>query len=313
MHGSRKFVQLNILEDGKFMDRNGEFQLELALSNVQSLFEHQFKGQGSIFQSSGRLGKMETGYFSFGLYDWNLSIYPSGRAESQLGTGNEIVEVANGMVIYLNRQTGLDRTCRVRFNVRIGEGDNATESGVRDELSDADGRCFGWQPRVKFGDCLNHGTFTILVDFISISTISQVDLGVLPTTPIGVPVYDKDKFAWEVETDTNGDTLRIRLNHKDIKNIPRNHIRYVCWSAFLIKKHPKLVSKLGSMGIKDMSQASVGADYTARIPLDQKIYTQFYVQEEEDGGFLMDTGISLKEVEYGQLSSYENLFENFNP
>ena len=55
--------------------------------------------------------------------------------------------------------------------------------------------------------------------------VSQVELPVVPPTPIGVPLYDKDKLAWEVEVDTLGDTLKLRLVHKDAKNIPRNHIR----------------------------------------------------------------------------------------
>ena len=55
--------------------------------------------------------------------------------------------------------------------------------------------------------------------------VTQVDLPVNPPNPIGMPVYDKDKLAWDIEPDMNGDTLRIRLIHKDAKNIPRNHIR----------------------------------------------------------------------------------------
>ena len=42
---------------------------------------------------------------------------------------------------------------------------------------------------------------------------------------IGIQLYDKDKLAWELEPDLNGETLRFRLVHKDAKNIPRNHIR----------------------------------------------------------------------------------------
>ncbi len=29
--------------------------------------------------------KMETAYFSFDQYDWSMSVYPTGRAESQIG------------------------------------------------------------------------------------------------------------------------------------------------------------------------------------------------------------------------------------
>ena len=65
------------------MDRDGEFQLEFKLSSIQSVFEHKFRIK--MFQNSMKMGKLETSYFSFGLYDWSLSIYPTGRADSQLG------------------------------------------------------------------------------------------------------------------------------------------------------------------------------------------------------------------------------------
>ena len=83
VHGSRKFVDLATLEDRNYMDRDGEFQLEFMLSSIQSVFEHKFRIK--MFQNSARMGKLETSYFSFGLYDWSLSIYPTGRADSQLG------------------------------------------------------------------------------------------------------------------------------------------------------------------------------------------------------------------------------------
>ena len=67
------------------MDRNGEFQLELSMSKIRSVFEHKFRMNQSIFANSSKLGKFETSYFSYGSYDWSLSIYPSGRSQSQLG------------------------------------------------------------------------------------------------------------------------------------------------------------------------------------------------------------------------------------
>ena len=83
VHGCRKFVELTDLEDHNFMDRDGEFQLEFMLSSIQSIFEHKFRIK--MFHNSMKMGKLETGYFAFGLYDWSLSIYPTGRADSQLG------------------------------------------------------------------------------------------------------------------------------------------------------------------------------------------------------------------------------------
>ncbi|CAB4065232.1 unnamed protein product [Lepeophtheirus salmonis] len=243
--GSRKFVTLTTLEEGNFMDRNGEFQLELKMA--------------------GQFGKLETSYFSYSPYDWNLSLYPTGRSDSQLGTSESIVGSPTGnasMTIYLNRQTGLDRNCRVKFNLKIGDGESQVESGDRDEISDHDGKSYGWLPMVKFADCVSRGVLKLIVEMISINTVSLLEIPVVPPNPVGLPVYDKDKLAWEVEPDMNGDTLKLRMIHKDAKNIPRNHIRYVCWSAYLIKNHPKLKHALGG--------GSKPKDYTAKIPLDQK-------------------------------------------
>ena len=39
-NGSRKFVLLSQLEEGHFVDRGGEFQLELSLSTARSVYEH---------------------------------------------------------------------------------------------------------------------------------------------------------------------------------------------------------------------------------------------------------------------------------
>ena len=85
VHGSRKFIQLTRLEERNYMDRCGEFQLEFTLANIRSVFEHKFRVNQSIFNNAPKFGKMETSYYSFGGYDWSLSIYPSGKSESQLG------------------------------------------------------------------------------------------------------------------------------------------------------------------------------------------------------------------------------------
>ncbi len=86
--GNRKFVSVSQLESGSFLDRNGEFQVELCLSRARSQFEHKFKVNQSLFSSSvsTRMAKFETAYFSFGANDWSLALYPTGRTDSQLGT-----------------------------------------------------------------------------------------------------------------------------------------------------------------------------------------------------------------------------------
>ena len=63
----------------------------------------------------------------------------------------------------------------------------------------------------------------------------------------------------------------------------------MAWSAFLLKSHPKLASALGAGEL-------VPRDYTAKLPLDQRVYFQYYVQDDTEAGTLMDTKIPIKEV-----------------
>eukprot|EP00094_Tigriopus_californicus_P008290 TCALIF_07986-PA protein Name:"Protein of unknown function" AED:0.27 eAED:0.27 QI:0/0.4/0.16/0.83/1/1/6/0/368 len=270
-----------------FMDRNGEFQIEVGLSSIHSVFEHKFKLNQSIFAHSSKLGKFETAYFSQGHYDWSLALYPNGRADSQIGVPEG--QTGSSVTVYLTRHSGLDRTCRVKFILKLGDGDAQIDSGMLDEASDSDGRSYGWLPRAKLADLVHKGTLRLVVEMVSVNVVSLVELPVVPPNPIGCPLYDNDKHTWELESDLNGDTLRLRLVHKDAKNIPRNHIRYVCWAVYLLKTHPKLKSALGEGD-------NAPREYTAKIPMDQKFYFQYYVQDDTEVGTLMDTKIPLKEV-----------------
>ena len=108
------------------------------------------------------------------------------------------------MTIFLNRHTGLDCSVRVRFNLKVGsssscdggadsgssnaavnsnsgQGNEANgggsssslESGVRDEMSDADGRSYGWLPRAKMSDFVSKGTLRLTVEMFSVNTVRK--------------------------------------------------------------------------------------------------------------------------------------------
>ena len=64
--------------------------------------------------------------------------------------------------------------------------------------------------------------------------------------------------------------------------------RYVCWSAYMIKRHPKLASALG--------HDPEAQDYKAKLAMDQKSYFQYYIQDDVEDGTLMDTKIPMQEV-----------------
>ena len=50
------------------------------------------------------------------------------------------------------------------------------------------------------------------------------------------------------------------------------------------------------MGIGSEGDMGAPLDYTAKLPLDQKVYFQYYVQDDTDDGVLMNTKIKIKEV-----------------
>ena len=50
------------------------------------------------------------------------------------------------------------------------------------------------------------------------------------------------------------------------------------------------------MGIGSEGDMGAALDYTTKLPLDQKVYFQYYVQDDTDDGVLMNTKIKIKEV-----------------
>ena len=75
------------------------------------------------------------------------------------------------MTCYLNRHSGLDRTCRVRFNLKLGDGEETVESGARDEVSDSDGKSYGWLPRVRFTDKIAKGSLRVVAEMCSVNVV----------------------------------------------------------------------------------------------------------------------------------------------
>ena len=79
------------------------------------------------------------------------------------------------------------------------------------------------------------GSLHLVVELISANTLSEtlITLGPNQNSPNGVggltagTCYDRDKQAWSFEADTHSDTLRVRVVYRDVRNVPRNHIRSV--------------------------------------------------------------------------------------
>lgn len=143
------------------------------------------------------------------------------------------------------------------------------------------------------------GLVHIHLEMVTANTLSEVALvPQVPTTPNpvltvspatsgtstppatesqAVMCFDRDKQAWTLEADTHSETLRVRMVYKDVHNVPRNHLRYVSWSAYLLRYN----SKTGLLDPISCTHAP---------------YSHYYVQEEADDGIIMETDVTVKEV-----------------
>ncbi|XP_046439487.1 uncharacterized protein LOC124190690 [Daphnia pulex] len=278
--------------------------------------------------------KMETTYFAFGGFDWNLSVVvepysvtaatsaagltlnlaaqlggsheresPSHRSRSNqllAGVGDPMPasiagvlgdHVGNGtLALRLRRLTGVDHRSRSRYYISVGEGDRRLSSGLMDDISDAEGAGSVWCPRVRMQDVAPKGVLRLMVELVSANTLSEALITLAPTTQVtGTPgsigglsagtCYDRDKQAWSFEADTHSEngTLRVRVVYRDVRNVPRNHIRYVSWQAAMLRPNNKV------------SQCDA-------VPFSSTHYSNYYVQEEADDGVVMESSVPVKDL-----------------
>lgn len=106
----------------KFSDETGEFLLELSLGNILTVFETDLH----VLPSQTDANRVESGYFTFGSFDWSVIIL-------------------DGRDLFLTRLTGLDNPCRVQYRLVVGEGRCREDSGLLDQISDRDGRICGYR------------------------------------------------------------------------------------------------------------------------------------------------------------------------
>lgn len=234
--GNRNYIPVSDLYNRNFADTNGEFQLELSMANVRTVYMTDVKMSTSVF-SAGQTkpSKLETDCFTFGGFDWNLVIYPYGK-DTEGCRGQD-----SRMSVYLIRLTGFDHRCRVKYSVALGEGDRRIDSGQIEDISDPEGCGFGWHTRVKWSDISHKGMLRVSLEMLEARTICEVAVQVLGSQVLpAAPCYDRDKQAWAIRADLYSETVRLQLVYKDIHNVPRNHIRYVTNSCRLFSVGRKL-------------------------------------------------------------------------
>ena len=141
---------------------------------------------------SSKTLKMETTYFSFGGFDWNVSLvvepYSATAAataagfslslasnlglsdkererelRSRIGTAG-MSDIGSGtLALRLRRLTGVDHRSRSRYTISIGDGDRRLSSGLMDDVSDAEGAGCVWCPRLRVQDLAPKGTLRLQV------------------------------------------------------------------------------------------------------------------------------------------------------
>lgn len=315
--GNRNYIPVSDLYGRNFTDANGEFQLELSIGHVRTVYDTEFgvptsltsrlmhhhhqiqnhhnPAAGNALQHQygtasprGTKCKLETSYFTFGGFDWNLALYPHGVKDVSC------TSVEGRMSVYLNRCTGFDHQCRVRYMLILGDGEKRLDSGILDDVSDSDGKSYGWHPRYKFSELVTKGTIRVHLEMLLANTLSEVISSIVITginqhgvssaassgvvaSPTKTQCYDRDKHAWSIRSDCQSETVRLHMVYKDIQNVPRNHLRYVCWTAYLLRYHGK-------------------TGHVEPVPLPGAPFSHYYATDATDEGIIMETDISVKEL-----------------
>ena len=276
MHGRKTFIGISDLCTRGFAHEKGVFLVELELRNMRTSFEEilqlprEFK---EYFTGSRRYEKFETNYFTFGNFDWNLSIYPNG----------ECMEVEGRPAIYLTRQTSFDHLCRVRYRITLGHGEKILESSIIEQLLDTSGSGDPYDVGCHLYNLVSSkARLKIRVDLYSVNAVSMVKIQALNRSKNSTRLYDRDKQEWTLESDIDDEYLKLRLYYSDVHNVPRKFCRYVCWSASIMPSHGR------SRPIK-----------TQGTP-----YSNYYSQNETEDGYEMLTDIPTNEVRF--ISIYVN-------
>lgn len=169
--------------------------------------------------------KVETTYFSFGGFDWNMSVvvepYSVTAATSaagltlnlanNLGLGSHerdpspshrnrlLCDMPNSvgvlgdhvgsgtLALRLRRLTGVDHRSRSRYYISVGEGDRRISSGLMDDVSDAEGAGSVWCPRVRIQDIAPKGVLRLMVELVSANTLSEAVITLAPNNQTGTP------------------------------------------------------------------------------------------------------------------------------
>lgn len=76
----------------------------------------------------------------------------------------------------------------------------------------------------------------------------------------------------------SGESVKLKLFFMDLQSVPRNHIRYISWIAYLVRRDTKSGQMRDSLAVRNAP------------------HSNYYLQDGIDMGTIMDTDVSVKEV-----------------
>ena len=200
---------------------------------------------------------------------WNLAVFPFGDVPEKDGIP----------MIYLVRQNNFDHHCRVRYRIILGHGDKTLDTDVMEQTFDTSGAGKAYEIRSNFRYSLyalsSGKKLNLRIELLGATAISECNLFPKNRQRNKTSLYDREKQAWMIESDTSLDRLKFRLFYTDVHNVAQRHMRYVGFGISVVPRrgHYKPIPAIG-------------------VP-----YFQLYPQRESDvEGYDIQTDITVKEV-----------------
>lgn len=318
-NGNRGFIKIGDLltHRPRFVDTNGEFQVELRLSKVETYFEKDLFFQRNLKEpmknaSSASTLTQVSNEFHYGVFTWTMTVKPQ-----MLLTWRQD---SPGINVVLNRKfraNSQSLLCRLSYTYSAGAEDKHVESDRRDEMIGTNENGIPWSPKIRLQDCYvkkirDGGMVRIRIDLHSAHAMSEYVMSTSPSSAangdnvggqidslvnalsrensgnIAVVGTDADAANWALETDTHSSFMRFSLLFLDINKIPRNHLRLVQWRSFLVRHSKRW------RGHRDEKEQIELVDFQSG-----NVFSRYYFHDESDQGVMMETTIPTKEVKDG--------------
>ena len=223
--------------------------------------------------AANRYTKIESTYFPFNNCVWNAAIFPLGDKPEHDGIP----------MVTLVRQKNFEHVCRAsyRFTITMSEPHLSVSSEEIENYfatsGSGQGKAFETRSNIRHAmySLMTGRKCRVRVELLSGVSISECTLMPLTREKNKAPLYDREKQAWLIESDTSLDWLRFRIYYSDIRNVSRRFVRYVGFGLSVVPRRGNY-KPIAAQGVP---------------------FSQLHSQKEADvEGFDIKTDISVKEV-----------------